>query len=121
MGTSVTGKFIEAANTSAFSEGTKKKIILSGHEIMLTRIGGNYYAIANRCPHLGGDLSNGKLDGTIITCPRHGSQFDITSGKIIKWTNWPGPIRTLSEVVKAPQQVKTYRVKVEGDKIFIEI
>ncbi len=116
-----TTKFVKAGNTSEFNEGSRKKVTLNGEEIMLARVGSNYYAIANRCPHMGGDLSMGTLEGTVITCPRHGSQFDIVSGKNIRWTNWPSAVRTLAEVVKSPRPVKTYAVKVEGNEILIEI
>ncbi len=45
---------------------------------LLARVGDKYYAADNRCPHMGGKLSPGKLEGTVVTCPRHGSQFDLT-------------------------------------------
>ena len=88
------GNYVKVANTSEFTDGSKKKVTARDQEIMLARVGTNYYAIANRCPHMGGDLSMGTLEGTVITCPRHGSQFDIKDGKVIRWTNWPGPVRT---------------------------
>ena len=52
--------------------------------------------------------STGKLEGTVIDCPRHHSQFDLANGEVKKWTNWPGPLRMLSEVAKKPQSLKTY-------------
>ncbi len=116
-----TGTFTKAGKTSEFSDGSKKKVVIEGQEIMLAKIGTNYYAIANRCPHMGGDLSMGTLEGTVITCPRHGSQFDIKDGHNIRWTNWPGAVRAMSEIVKSPRPVTTYKVKVEGDDILIEI
>jgi nitrite reductase/ring-hydroxylating ferredoxin subunit len=48
--------------------------------IAVFRIGGRLHAIRDECPHAGASLADGTLDGTIITCPRHGSQFDVTSG-----------------------------------------
>jgi 3-phenylpropionate/trans-cinnamate dioxygenase ferredoxin component len=115
------GNFTKVGVTSDFTDGSKKKVAAGGQEILLARVGNNYYAIGNRCPHLNGDLSLGTLEGNIITCPRHKSQFDISNGQVIKWTNWPGPLRTLSEVVKAPQPLKTYKVKVEGNDISLEV
>ena len=72
------GNYVKAASVSDLKDGEKEKISISGHEIMLARVGNKYYAINNRCPHLGGNLSHGKLEGTVITCPLHGSQYDIT-------------------------------------------
>jgi len=39
-------------------------------------------------PHLHGDLSKGTLDGAVVTCPRHGSQFDVTDGRVLLWTDF---------------------------------
>lgn len=116
-----TGRFIKAGDVSELSGAGKKKINIEGKEIMLAQAGDAYYAVDNRCPHMGGDLSSGKLDDTIITCPRHASQFDISTGQVVRWTNWPGPLRTLSEVVKSPRPIKTYKVKVENGGIYIEV
>jgi len=51
--------------------------------LMLVRWQGNIYALANTCPHLGGPLCEGEFDSGIITCPWHGSKFDVTDGSII--------------------------------------
>ncbi|OGO00791.1 MAG: (2Fe-2S)-binding protein, partial [Chloroflexi bacterium RBG_13_52_12] len=79
------GNFIKAGTTSEFRDGTKKKVSIEGQDILLARVGINYYAVGNKCPHMGAALSEGTLEGTVITCPRHGSQFDIISGKNIRW------------------------------------
>ena len=115
------GSYMEAGKTGEFQDGSQKKVTLQGQEIMLARVGGNYYAIAGRCPHMGGDLWLGRLEGTVITCPRHGSQFDIKDGHNIRWTNWTGIISAVSKAVKSPRPVRTYKVKVEGDKILVEV
>lgn len=122
MGTSVTsGTFTKAANITELNDGSKKKVILNGQEIMLARVGTNYYAIANRCPHMGGDLSMGTLEGTVITCPRHGSQFDIKDGHNIRWTRYQGLVKAVNDIIKSPRPVKTYNIKVEAGDILIEI
>lgn len=51
-----------------------------GGSIVLFRIGDRLHAIRDACPHAGASLADGVLDGTVITCPRHGSQFDVTTG-----------------------------------------
>lgn len=113
--------YIKVGVTSDFADGAKKKVSANGQEIMLARVGTNYYALANRCPHMGGDLSMGTLEGTVITCPRHGSQFDIKDGKNRRWTNWPGPVKALAGIVKSPRPAQTFKVKVEGNDISIEV
>ncbi len=115
------GSFVEASKTSEFEAGTKKKLIIQGQEILLTRVGNEYYAIGNRCPHMGGDLSMGVLEGTIITCPRHTSQFDVRDGKVIRWMKGTGMAAAIGKVIKAPRPAAKYNVKVEGDTILIEV
>lgn len=51
-----------------------------GGSIAIFRVGDRLCAIRDECPHAGASLADGVLDGTIITCPRHGSQFDIFTG-----------------------------------------
>jgi 3-phenylpropionate/trans-cinnamate dioxygenase ferredoxin subunit len=115
------GTYVQAGVTGEFKDGTMKKITVNGQEIMIARAGINYYAIANRCPHLGGDLSAGKLEGTTVTCPRHGSQFDISNGKSIRWMKGSGIFAAVGKALKSPRDVATYKVKIEGDKISVEV
>jgi 3-phenylpropionate/trans-cinnamate dioxygenase ferredoxin subunit len=115
------GTYVIAAKTSEFQNGSKKKVSVQGQEIMLARVGDKYYAIGNRCAHMGGDLSAGKLEGTTITCPRHGSQYDIRDGHNIRWMTGSGLIVAMNKVVKSPRGVSSYKVKVEGDAVMIEV
>jgi len=116
-----TANFLAAGKTGEYKDGDKKKVTAGGKEIMVARAGGKFYAIANRCPHMGGDLSMGTLTGTMIQCPRHGSQFDITDGHNIRWTSSQGALLTIYKWIKSPRPVKTYKVKIDGDNILIEV
>jgi 3-phenylpropionate/trans-cinnamate dioxygenase ferredoxin subunit len=116
-----TGNFMEAGKASEFKDGDKKKVTLKGQEIMLARVGDRFYATQNRCAHMGGDLAAGVLKGTIITCPRHGSQFDITDGHNVRWMTGEGIIVAMSKIVKSPRPIRTYNVKVDGDSVLIEV
>ena len=111
--------YIEIANTNELKDGSKKMVIIDGHELMIAQIGNNYYCSDNRCPHMGGNLSQGVLEGTVITCPRHHSQFDITSGHVIRWTDWTGIKKSVSKLLKSPQNLKIYDVKVDNEKILV--
>jgi len=115
------GSFIEAGKTSEFEAGTKKKVLVQGLEILLVKVGDSYYAIGNSCAHMGGDLSAGKLEGNIITCPRHGSQFDVRDGTNIRWMKGAGFGAAVGKVLKSPRPVPKYNVKVEGNTIWIEV
>jgi len=71
---------VEISKPNELEDGTMKEISVDGHEILLARVDDKHYAADNRCPHMGGKLSQGKLEGTVVTCPLHGSQFDLRDG-----------------------------------------
>lgn len=112
---------VEAGKAGELQEGAMKQVLVQGHGVLLARVGDSYYAADNRCPHMGGKLSQGKLEGTIVTCPRHGSQFDLRDGQVVRWLKGSGVISTVSKIVKSPRPINTYQVKLEGDTILVEI
>ena len=84
-----------------------KKVSIDGNDIVVMNIDANYFAISDTCSHAGGSLSEGKIEGSTITCDWHGAQFECKSGKLIKF---PAKIDDL----------KSYKVIVESDNIFVE-
>ena len=113
--------FVEAGKKGELAEGTMKEVTLEGRKLLLARLGSKYYAADNVCPHMGAKLSEGKLEGSVLTCPRHGSQFDLSDGHVIRWTNFPSVVSSLAKLVKKPHPLKIYSVKLDGDKILIEV
>lgn len=107
-------KFIKVAESTELGPGEKRKISWEDHQILLTNVGNSYYAIDNKCPHMGGSLSEGTLDGTQITCPRHGSVFDVTTGKVVQ----SGKLLFIKVHV---HDLHSYPVKIEGTDILIGI
>ena len=112
---------MEVGKTSELEHGAMKEVLAQGHKILLARVGDSYYAAENRCPHMGGNLSQGKLEGFVVTCPLHGSQFDLRTGQVVRWLRGSGLFSTVAKVLKSPRQLNTYNVKVENDRILIEI
>lgn len=112
--------YVEIATTNELTDGNKKMAKINGHELMIAQIGNNYYCTDNRCPHMGGNLSQGMLNGTVITCPRHGSQFDLADGHVIRWTNWSGIKKSIGKLLKSPRDLKTYNLKIEDEKILVD-
>lgn len=113
-------KFTELAKTDDLKAGTMKMVMAAGREILLTRVGDNYYAIDNRCPHMKGDLSRGELTGTTVTCPRHGSQFDVTNGQVVRWLKG-GLASKIAGAIKRPRSLTAYAVKTEDGKVLVEV
>ena len=110
-----------AGNIADFPAGTPNKVVINQQEILLAQVNGNFYAVADRCPHQKGDLSKGKLEGAVITCPRHASQFDITDGRVVRWLKGSGLISAIGKTLKSEKSLQTYPVKVEGDTVLVEV
>jgi 3-phenylpropionate/trans-cinnamate dioxygenase ferredoxin subunit len=112
-------KLIEVAKIEELKSGTMKAVIAEEREILLARVGDKYYATENRCPHMKGDLSQGKLEGTVVTCPVHGSQFDISNGQVVRWLKG-GLMSKLGGAFKMSKALTVYNVKVEDGKVLVE-
>ena len=88
------------------AEGEMRVFDVDGTKVSVAASGGRLYAFNDACTHMGCSLGEGKLEGAIVTCPCHGSQFDVTSGAVIR-----GP---------AHQSVRCRSVEVEGEELQIE-
>lgn len=112
--------YVEALKAGDLQDGQMKSVKAGGQEILLAKVGGKFYAAENTCPHMGGKLAQGKLEGTVVTCPLHSSQFDLKDGSVVRWTNWPGVVVAVTKLMRRPRAVKTHTVKVEGNKVLVE-
>ena len=90
-------------------------------EVLLSHVGNQVYATQNRCQHMGGNLSKGTLKGTVVTCPRHYSQYDVRDGRVLRWTNWPAIVLFFARIFQPPRPLQTYPVKIENDDIYVDI
>jgi len=115
------GRWVDVGAAVEFGEGTMRAVTVEGSELLVVRLGDTYYAAAGRCPHMGGRLPDGKLDGTIVTCPRHGSRFDLTDGHVVRWTDWSGITLTLAKTIKSPRPLKTYATQVQDDRVLVDL
>jgi nitrite reductase/ring-hydroxylating ferredoxin subunit len=106
--------------------GSLTRIEHDHRELLLVRSAeGQVYALNNRCSHMRAHLHEGVLDGTIVTCPLHGSQFQATSGALVRgpqcgthWTaNYGQPGRALSPIEGGT--LPTYEVRIEGDDVLL--
>ncbi|MDY6906905.1 MAG: non-heme iron oxygenase ferredoxin subunit [Chloroflexota bacterium] len=114
-------EWIAIARVGELDEGAMKGIAVDGRRVLLALVGGEYLAAADRCPHMGAALSEGQLQGTVVTCPRHGSQFDLKDGRVVRWLKAPGVIAAVGRALMPPRPLDTYRVKVEGQDVLISI
>ncbi len=107
-------EFVKVAETPLLPPGKMMLVVAKGKEILLANVGGTYYAIANKCTHLGGSLSDGKLEGSIVTCPRHGSRFDVRTGMNV------GEAK-IAFIKTKPKDEVCFEVKVEGTSILVGV
>ena len=130
------------AAVSEFPAGTRKLVDIKGRPIIVFNINGEFFALANRCPHQGGRLSEGHLvgllesrepgcyrysrRGEIIRCPWHGWEFDVRTGK-----SWCEPERVRARqfavsvapgatLVEGPYVAETFPVRIEDDYVVLE-
>jgi len=101
------GKII-AGKVTEISPGKMKKISIDGREILVSNINGVFFAVDDTCTHSGASLSEGSLNGCIITCGWHKAEFDCKTGKL---TKFPAKLRDLT----------SYNVTVESDNVFVEM
>lgn len=99
--------YIKIANKSEVSVGKMKSSNVNGKQITIANVDGEYLAFDDTCTHAQCSLAGGYLDGYTLTCYCHGGQFDISTGKVLA----PPP----------PSPIGTYKVKVEGEDILIEV
>ncbi len=97
-----------AGKVSDLSDGKLHKVSGDGKEILLVSVDGNYFAVDDTCTHSGASLSEGKLDGSTVTCGWHGAQFDCKTGNLEKF---PAKINNL----------QPYKVIVESNDVVIEV
>ncbi len=77
--------------------GTMKTIDLGGVEVVVANVGGECFAFGGICPHQGGSLGDGALEGATVTCPWHGARFDVRTGAVLDgYSNVPLPVFDVS-------------------------
>jgi nitrite reductase (NADH) small subunit/3-phenylpropionate/trans-cinnamate dioxygenase ferredoxin subunit len=98
--------FVRAAKTGDVPPGTIREFQVEGKAVALANVDGQFHAIDNVCFHRGGPLGDGPLEGSVVTCPWHGWQYDVRTGKV-------GQNPTVG--------VECYAVEVRGDEIFVNV
>ncbi len=80
--------YMKLASTEEVPAGTMKAIQINGRKILLANMNGKFFALDDRCPHIGKPLSKGTLHDGCVTCPYHGAEFDLQSGENVKDANF---------------------------------
>jgi 3-phenylpropionate/trans-cinnamate dioxygenase ferredoxin subunit len=59
------------------------------------------------------------LEGSVVTCPWHHSQYDLTDGRVLRWTDWTGVAHTVAELARHPRPIRAYETKVEDGVLWV--
>ena len=97
---------VRIGNAADIADGQMRRLRCRGTKVNVSNANGHLCAFDDTCTHMGCSLAKGELDGTTVTCSCHGSQFDVTSGAVLR-----GP---------AQRPVRSRRVQVEGADVLAE-
>jgi len=105
-------------------EGAMKPAKLEGQPVLMARVEGQVFVMAGHCGHMRTLLRQGTLEGKTVTCPLHGSQYDVETGKVLREAQLKRPLRSaagqpLEKLTTEPR--RTFDVRLEGDAIFARI
>jgi nitrite reductase (NADH) small subunit len=98
--------FERGAKAADIAPGTIQECQVGGKIVAVANVGGKFHAINNTCLHRGGPLGQGSLEGSVVMCPWHGWQFDVTTGKVAE---------------NGTVGVECYAVEVRGEDVFIDL
>ncbi|MCK7488168.1 MAG: Rieske 2Fe-2S domain-containing protein [Bacillus subtilis] len=105
-----------AMEWSTLLEKKKTRVLLNNKPIVLAIADGIAYAIADKCPHMGFPISPGKYENGILACKEHALEIDVRTGLVHNAAK--ADFLKLSEYDRS---VRTYRVVVEGGKVFLDL
>lgn len=130
------------AQASEIEAGGRKVVDIRGRSIVVFNVDGEYFALLNRCPHQGAQISYGHIGSPItsttpgeysidcalkiVRCPWHGWEFDIRTGQSwcepsrIKVRSFATDVKSGGELVKGPYVAETFPIKVDGEYILVD-
>lgn len=97
--------FVKVADAGEIPSGGIKLVDVRGERLGVANVDGEFYAFSDECTHDGGPLSEGDLDGAVVTCPWHFSRFDVRTGEIVE--------------SPAEEVIAVYDVKVEDGAVYV--
>jgi len=111
--------FVHLTSIEGLGDGTMKQAEAEGHEFLIARVGDDFFVSDARCPHLHGHLVRGTLDGTVVTCPLHHSQFDLIDGSVVRWTDFTGAVKSVAEFARHARPLRVYETSIQGSELSV--
>ena len=100
-------RFVKVADAAELPVGALKLVEVEGRDVVLVNVAGDLYALDGQCPHNGGPLGRGRLEGGAVVCPWHGWKWDAKSGRAV----WPA----------VDWRAVRYPVVVEGGAVLVRV
>lgn len=105
---------------SDIPKGECREFEVNGEKVLLFHLSDGFYATQPRCTHMWVSLRRGKVDDNCVQCPLHRARFDIRTGQVEQWANFPPGIQVLNPV-RGEKALKTWPVTVEDGSVFVEV
>lgn len=103
----VNSQLIHVASIDEFEDEEMIPVEVNGNNILICRVDDSFCAVSNICSHEYAELSDGELDGCLVTCPLHFSEFNVCTGKV--------------QSPPATEPLKTYKLTVIDENIYVEL
>jgi nitrite reductase/ring-hydroxylating ferredoxin subunit len=111
--------FQSALPLQDLSPGSLRAVTVAGTALLLVREGDQVYAMDPRCGHAGGPLPEGTLQGHVVTCPWHGSQWDARSGRALYGPYHIPGVSQLWARILPPR--RTYAVRIHDGTVQVDL
>lgn len=107
--------------TDEIPKGYMKAFTVAGEKVVVYHLKDGFYATQASCTHTFAPLARGRIvDGCRVQCPFHRARFDIRTGEVIDWANFPPGIQLLN-IVRSEKALRTYKVSVRGGEVFVAV
>ena len=107
--------------TSDVKRGQMKAFQVGDEKIILYNLADGFFATQAHCSHVFAPLARGKIiEGRMVQCPFHRARFDIRTGEVVEWANFPPGIQLLN-VVRGEKALKTYKVSVKDGEVRVHL
>src|SRR5579875_17161 len=98
--------FQRAAKSEEIPAGQIREFQVNGKAVAIANVGGKVFAINSICLHHGGPLGEGDLEGSVVSCPWHGWQYDVTTGKLVQ---------------QPETGVECYAIELRGEDVYVDV
>jgi len=107
--------------TDELPKGQLKAFSVGGEKIVVYHLKDGFYATQAHCTHVFAPLAKGRIvDGCRVQCPFHRARFDIRTGEVIDWANFPPGIQVFN-IVRSEKALKTYKVSVRDGEVLVRL